>query len=108
MAGPEVKVKPPVEPVCVRLKLTRVCALSFAGPTLRAVAKLGTDCAPASSLLLVEVDGRVKLGASLIALMVMVKLWAALVLLVGGGVPGPVSTSVTLNVAVPFESGAER
>src|SRR5215210_3979276 len=105
MLGPAEKVRPPVLPVGVRLKLTRVWLLSLAGPVLRLVAKLGTVCAPASSFTVGALAGRVKLGGSLTAETVIVKDCAALVLTFGG-VPLLLSVSVTLKVAVPLAFAA--
>src|SRR3954452_3995846 len=101
MLGATAKVRPPVLPVGVRLKLTRVWLLSLAGPALRLVAKPGTVCAPASSVTGGALAGRVKLGGTLTAVTVMVKDCAVLVLTFGG-VPLPLSVSVTLKVAVPL------
>src|SRR4051812_26860739 len=105
MAGPALKVSPPVVPVGVMLKATRDWLLSLAGPTLMAEVKLGTVCAPASSFTVAGLSARLKVGASLTALTVMVKVWAALVL-TWGEVLEPLSVSVTLNVAVPLALGA--
>src|SRR3989442_264085 len=104
MPGAVVNVKPPVEPVGVTVKPI-VWLLSLGGPLLMLVAKLATVTRPASSLLLV-VAGRLKLGASLIGLTVMVKVWAALVLEFGAGALRPLSVSVTLYVAVPLALAA--
>src|SRR5581483_7672141 len=107
MAGACVKVRAVSGPVRSTLKATSVwpAAASSGGPTLRFVAKPLTVTGPASSLLLVELDGRVKLGGSLMGLTVMVKVWAALVLEFGG-VLLPLSVRVTLNVAEPLAFGA--
>src|SRR2546429_236677 len=77
----------------------------LAGPTLMAGAKLATVCEPASSLPAAGSPATVKVGASLTALTVMVKVWAALVLTLGG-TPLPLSVRVTLKVAVPLASAA--
>ena len=60
-----------------------VCPLSFGGPGVMLVAQLATVCAPASSATVWSAP-LVKLGASLTAVTVMVKLCGALVLLLGG------------------------
>src|SRR5437773_1607606 len=101
MAGAWLKTRPPVVPVWVGLELTRVWLDSFAGPVLRLVAKLVTVTGPASSRLLVVVEGSAKLGASLTATTVIVKTWAAEVLTFGETLL-PLSVRVTLKVAVPL------
>src|SRR5947207_3353099 len=106
MAGSVAKVNPPVELVSVTVKPTSDWALSFAGPTLMPEAKPATVCAPASSLL-EGLAARLNVGESLIALTVIVKVLITLVLLLGGGPPGPLSRNVTLKVAVPLELSAD-
>jgi hypothetical protein len=56
--------------------------------------------------LVVKLAGAVIVGGSLTAVTVIVKLCGALVLLLGGTLL-PLSVSVTLKVAVPFEFGAD-
>ena len=80
-----------------------VCALSFAGPAVNA-AQVGRLCAPASSS---TAGGllAVKLGASLIASTVMLKVCGDDVSAPPFDVP-PLSCSTSVIVAVPFASGA--
>lgn len=103
MVGAVVKVNPPVEPVCATFKLTSVWLDSFAGPALMAVAKPATVCAPAFSAA-TGLAPRVKVGASLTKLTVIVK--DCVLLLTFGAVFEPLSVSVALKVAVPLVSGA--
>src|SRR5436190_2026204 len=98
MLGACAKVRPPVVPAGVRLKLTNVWVDSLAGPTLGFEAKLSAVTRPASSLLLV-LAGNVKVGGSLTATTVMVKVWAAQVWRAGGG-ERALSVRVTVKVAV--------
>ena len=81
------------------LKVT-VWPLSSAGPAEIAVAQLATLCAPASSLTVWSAP-LVKLGASLTATTVMVKVCGAEVSTPPFAVP-PSSCAVTVTVAVPF------
>src|SRR5438874_794964 len=106
MAGGVVKDRTPVEPVMAMLKETSVwLACSLAGPTLRLVAKLATDCGPASSSTVGGLPPSVKVGASLTGLTVMVQVWGALVLTLGGA-PEPLPARRSSDLAVPLASAA--
>src|SRR5262245_28995209 len=104
MAGAWVKVRP-VPPLGTRLKVN-VWPDSLGGPELMLLVKPGTVCGPESSSIAGGSAGRLKVGASLTALTVIVKSCGALVLLLGGGALGPLSCKVTRNVAVPLALGA--
>src|SRR5262245_27317709 len=82
----------------------RVCPDSLGGPALRAVAQPGTVCAPASS----SADWSAPAadaGASLTAVMVMVKVCAALVSAPPLAVP-PSSRRARVMVALPLALAA--
>ena len=81
-----------------------VWPLSLAGPALMPVAQPATVCAPASSSTVWSAPF-VKLGASLTAVTVIVKVCAALVSTPPLAVP-PLSCSVTVTVAVPLALAA--
>src|SRR5690348_6476928 len=100
MAGAVEKAISPVVPLTVAVKVS-VWLDSSLGPAEILVAKLLTVTSPAVSSTAGGSPANVKVGASLTALTVIVKVCAALVLSLGARLL-PLSARTRLNVAVPL------